>query len=240
MSETGKGQKKADGKATVSKKESKQKVLKVEKTEGLYRRWVQALGEMPDSLSRQVGQIGNRKYDYTPLPNIINAIRPIMAKYGLAISQNVWRVGDEVKAQTYVYCIVGGKLSSAIISLPIIKSAGGNIAQSIGATMTYARRYSLSAFLGIATEEDTDVQDVKQNKSEKAPDKPKENLILNEKKNEIAGKLKQALAQNLIVKEDYAVRINKLKDISSEPAVNAYALAMDRYIKNKTPEQEIF
>ena len=42
------------------------------------------------------------------------------------------------------------------IKSPIAESKGMNTYQSVGSAITYFRRYSLSAFTGIASEEDVD------------------------------------------------------------------------------------
>jgi hypothetical protein len=54
----------------------------------------------------------------------------------------------------------GEWIRSAVFS-PIIASKQMNVYQSVGAAITYFRRYSLSAFVGIASDEDNDVQSIK-------------------------------------------------------------------------------
>ncbi len=141
----------------------------------IYARFVKALAQMPTALPTVEGH----GYRYTPLAHIINAVRPILAKEGLAVYQEV-EVSDDttvevqryisrggverevdvasgfVRVKTIVVSEDGEKIESPVLELPIVRMTGNSSAQSIGATITYARRYSLSAFLGIATEEDTD------------------------------------------------------------------------------------
>ena len=141
----------------------------------IYARFVKALAQMPTTLPTVEGH----GYRYTPLAHIINAVRPILAKEGLAVYQEV-EVSDDttvevqryvsrggverevdvasgfVRVKTIVVSEEGEKIESPVLELPIVRMTGNSSAQSIGATITYARRYSLSAFLGIATEEDTD------------------------------------------------------------------------------------
>lgn len=119
----------------------------------IYEKLAKALAEMPS----QLPQVEGYGYRYTPLPNIINAIRPILAKHGLGLYQEVETNEDgEVVVRTIIFSSDGEVLKSPDLVMPVIEMAKCNKAQSIGATITYARRYSLSAFLGIATEEDTD------------------------------------------------------------------------------------
>lgn len=141
----------------------------------IYEKFVKALGEMPEALA----QVEGHGYRYTPLPAIINAIRPILAKHGLGVYQEVEVSPDTtveiqkyvskggmereydiangfVRVKTVIVDTEGNKIESPVLELPIVRMVGNSSAQAIGATITYARRYSLSAFLGIATEEDTD------------------------------------------------------------------------------------
>lgn len=128
------------------------------KAKGLsfHQRLVKAFAEMPSKLEMAQGY----GYKYTPLPVIMNAIRPILSKYGLALRQEVSLSQVEgrsfVLVSTIIYDEEGNELKSPQLAMPIIQLAKANEAQSAGASITYARRYSLSAFLGIATEEDTD------------------------------------------------------------------------------------
>ena len=49
-----------------------------------------------------------------------------------------------------------GEWITNVIKSPIAESKGMNTYQSIGSAITYFRRYSLSSFTGIASEEDVD------------------------------------------------------------------------------------
>lgn len=162
-----------------AKKETKKEVK--EKNYTFYEAMVKALSEMPDKLPMREGQIGHRKYMYVSLDTIINTVRPILARYGLAITQDVQinsrRIKESTPGETIEYEVSvatilldgkGGLYSSSWVRSPIVSTVGGNTLQAIGATITYLRRYSISAFLGIATEEDTDAETVVSDKAKKA------------------------------------------------------------------------
>ena len=54
-----------------------------------------------------------------------------------------------------------GEWITSVVKSPIVDSKQMNIYQSVGAAITYFRRYSLSAFVGIASDEDNDVATIK-------------------------------------------------------------------------------
>lgn len=93
---------------------------------------------------------GSYSYKYAALEDIMAAIRPVLAKHGLAITQNAVSENGNVGVSTTIHHGTEA-IESGVLLLP----AGGT-PQSAGSALTYARRYSLSAALGIATEEDDD------------------------------------------------------------------------------------
>jgi hypothetical protein len=98
------------------------------------------------------------KNKYASLDAIITSVRPVLAKHGLAIVQ-----GATVPMTTDVGGLVGFAVETMLIHssgewltntaiMPISKADP----QGAGAALTYGRRYSLSALLSIATDEDDD------------------------------------------------------------------------------------
>lgn len=92
------------------------------------------------------------KYSYASLPEIIEACRQPMAVNGLAISQLISTVEDKVCVETLLGHTSGEWLSSTFI----MPGEAHNNPQEMGSLITYARRYSLSAILNIAADEDDD------------------------------------------------------------------------------------
>ncbi len=76
-------------------------------------------------------------------------------------------VGDNesVGVNTVYMHAESGEWISCQIKSPIAESKGMNTYQSVGSAITYFRRYSLSSFVGIASEEDVDASSRKDNKS---------------------------------------------------------------------------
>ena len=109
------------------------------------------------------------KYSYAPLSEIFDAIRKPLAENGLAISQPMTIIDGKLIVETVLSHSSGEWISGQIL----IESQKLD-PQSIGSALTYARRYSLSALLGIASEEDDDAEGaMDRGKSE---DKPEEDI----------------------------------------------------------------
>lgn len=87
------------------------------------------------------------KFKYAPLDSILNAVRKPLADNGLAITQLL----DDGDLVTTLLHKDGGALSGRI-TLPNT----GDSVQALGSAITYLRRYSIQAVLGIAAEEDDD------------------------------------------------------------------------------------
>lgn len=113
-----------------------------------------AQGEFPSvernrSVSVRMKTGGEYEFEYATLDNIIKSVRPAMSKHGLAFTQMV--VGSDVV--TTIMHKSGQWISS---SIPM-KFGDGTGPQAFGSAITYAKRYSLSAMLGIAPDDDDDV-----------------------------------------------------------------------------------
>jgi hypothetical protein len=105
------------------------------------------------------------KSKYAPLDSILTMLRPIVTKNGLVIIQNVSTDDRFVSIETGIYHTSG----QFIISDKLQMSAEKATAQGQGSAITYGRRYQLSAFLSIASEDDDDANHVskKDEESEK-------------------------------------------------------------------------
>jgi len=105
-------------------------------------------------------------YNYTSFDSLVQYLRPLLAKNGISFAQ--MPVGDEnqVGVQTIYMHTDSGEWITSVIKSPIAEAKGMNTYQSIGSAITYFRRYSLSAFVGIASDEDIDAS-----QPEKEPDR---------------------------------------------------------------------
>ncbi len=107
---------------------------------------VAAQGEMTNPPKTKTVYAGQKKYSFAPLPEIIDAVRPVLTKHGLAVAQ---LVRDRTLETRLVHS--SGQWMSAAYALPAVADS-----QAMGSAITYARRYSLCAILGIAGEDDED------------------------------------------------------------------------------------
>ena len=103
-------------------------------------------------------------YKYTSFDKLVQYLRPLLAKHGISFVQ--MPVGDDkqVGLQTMYMHAESGEWITNSIKSPIAESKGMNTYQSIGSAITYFRRYSLSSFVGIASEEDVDASSNKTKK----------------------------------------------------------------------------
>ncbi len=92
------------------------------------------------------------KNNYATLDTIIDEIRPILSKHGLSIMQIPSGDGQNVTLKTLLLHDSGEWLESDELTMKPVK----NDPQAVGSCITYARRYSLAAFLSLNTGEDDD------------------------------------------------------------------------------------
>ncbi|MNH94453.1 ERF superfamily protein [compost metagenome] len=92
------------------------------------------------------------KNKYASLDSIIEEIRPILTKHGLSVMQFPGGDGEKYTMTTMLLHESGEWIESQ----PIVMRPAKNDPQGIGSCTTYARRYSLAAFLSLNTGEDDD------------------------------------------------------------------------------------
>jgi hypothetical protein len=95
------------------------------------------------------------KNKYADLGSVIQAARQPLAVNGLSFTQSPTITENQVTVTTMLMHKSGEWIESSI-TLPLDGSKGLSLAQSMGAIITYLRRYSLSAIMGIYADEDTD------------------------------------------------------------------------------------
>ena len=96
-------------------------------------------------------------YKYADLPSIIQTITPILKKYDLSFTQLVGGDDGKVSVTTVLIHTKSGESFETTISADVASNKGSmSMIQAVGSVITYLRRYSLSAILGIVTDEDID------------------------------------------------------------------------------------
>ncbi|NBK24688.1 MAG: hypothetical protein EOM68_22015, partial [Spirochaetia bacterium] len=108
-----------------------------------------AYGELSDVVKTQTAKAGAYSYSYATIADALGMARPILSKHGLAVMQTAECTSEDVVVHTTVMHESG----EYITHMPTRLAAGAD-AQKTGSAITYARRYSLMAALGLATEDD--------------------------------------------------------------------------------------
>ena len=112
--------------------------------------FAEALADMTSPTANKVNPAFKSKY--ATLDHILDHIRPILAKHGLALTQSVYSDEGRVGVLTR---IVGQDGFLDLGSITIATKPETN-AQQVGGILTYLRRQSIQASLGIATDLDDD------------------------------------------------------------------------------------
>lgn len=113
----------------------------------------------------------NGKPSYADLAEVLNTVRPVYSKHGIAIVQSTGFDGGMVSVTTALVHKEGGYITSVASCTPA-KTDG----QGVGAATTYLRRYSLAAACGVAQEDD-DGNSAAHNRPAAVPAKPSNQLL---------------------------------------------------------------
>lgn len=113
---------------------------------------VKAQSQIKTAIKDTKGQIGqNRSYKYADLASVWDACKKALSDNGIAIIQKPDFNEQELWLETMLLHTSG---ESIVGRYPLRPTQ--NTPQAYGSALTYSRRYSLSAMVGIVTEEDDD------------------------------------------------------------------------------------
>lgn len=122
----------------------------------LYTKFMQVLNEVPNFVTDETAQAGKKTYKYLNLATILKTIKPVFEKHGLAFSQRVTfsNEGETRQVIGTVETIIFDDTDQMVAcSYPFFVTGDP---QQVGSAITYARRYSLYAVLGIFPDKDDD------------------------------------------------------------------------------------
>lgn len=122
----------------------------------LYTKFMKVLNEVPNFVTDETAQAGKKTYKYLNLATILKTIKPVFEKHGLAFSQRVTfdNTGEARQVIGTVETIIfDDKEQMVACSYPFFVTGDP---QQVGSAITYARRYSLYAMLGIFPDKDDD------------------------------------------------------------------------------------
>jgi hypothetical protein len=115
---------------------------------------VDVLAELTDVARSRVADTGSYSYRFAELADVLDVVRPVLHAHGLGHVQLVDTEpvgnGVQVSVRTMIVHHSGSTFASPPIRLAVLSTD----AQRVGSAITYARRYSLMATLGIAGEDD--------------------------------------------------------------------------------------
>lgn len=116
---------------------------------------VKALGSLAEPRKGGKAEItATRRYTYLTLPDLLEAVRPVLAAHNLAVMQEADRPNDTAIRVTTLLVHANGHTWQ---TPPLILSCGRS-PQDVGSALTYARRYQLATMVGLAGADDDDAQ----------------------------------------------------------------------------------
>ena len=115
-----------------------------------YGRLAAALAEMTSPKADKVNPAYKSKY--ASLDGILDTVRPILAKHGLGLSQSIVASEGRVGVKT-VIVHADGVIDMGEVTIAVKPDT---TAQQVGSSITYLRRQSIQAAMGIATDTDDD------------------------------------------------------------------------------------
>lgn len=112
-------------------------------------------------------------YAYRSCEDILNAVKPLLEKNGLAIilSDDVVQIGDRfyIKSTATLYSEDGENIkNTAYAREPLVKK-GADESQITGASSSYARKYALAGLLAIDSTDDADAEEQPQEQPQEQP-----------------------------------------------------------------------
>lgn len=120
---------------------------------------IKAQQEFPPVEKNKTGVHGST---YAPLEELVSKCLPILNKHGLTISQAISELDSgKMAVVTSLLHSSGDSLSSTMAFAP------PNDPQKVGGFITYYRRYSYGAIIGVATEDDLDGDDISKSAQQK-------------------------------------------------------------------------
>lgn len=122
-------------------------MLKSESIAALATALAEAQGEIENATKNS--QNPHLKNRYADLAEILNTVRPVLSRHGLAVSQHPAFADNMVQVET-ILLHKSGEWMASTITTPVQKADP----QGVGSAVTYARRYSLAAIVGLSQEDD--------------------------------------------------------------------------------------
>lgn len=96
-------------------------------------------------------------YNYTPMDDIVNGLRPLLNRHGLVLMQTVSPgTAEMIALTTTLIHPKSGEWIQDTATIPAPEIGRANAAQATGAAITYLRRYAVTAMFFLSADEDND------------------------------------------------------------------------------------
>ena len=161
------------------------------------------------------------KSTYISLDGILQTVRPLLSKYGLAVLQEATGDGEYIYIKTKLIHKSGEMLETDVLKM---KPVEANKPQAMGSVITYAKRYQLGALLGICETVDDDANKGSGLKSDKQTTQQPQRIngdklavVLDFAKKKDVKDIKEVLKKNgynsssEILVKDFAIIVEQLK-----------------------------
>jgi len=130
---------------------------------------VDAFSKAQSSIENVIKDKQGYGYKYADLASCLAAVKKPLADNGLSVSQIVSQDKDGKQVLITLLMHKSGQWLKSIFALENVVMKQCNSLQQLGAGITYARRYALSAIVGLSQEDD-DAQSVSKVIEEKVPE----------------------------------------------------------------------
>lgn len=211
-------------------------MLQSENIADLMKDLVQLQAELP-TMPKDASGYG---YKYTSLDTIVSTIKPIMAKHNLAFMQSVGGL-ENVTITTRIFNAMGQYIEDTV-QLPTIQANKMNNAQVLGAVITYMRRYTLCALLGITADEDVDAalpaKEEKRAPVQKAPQVEQKGGPATQAESDRLNALVRAKYQNgkpVFTGEEISLYLSYRKDKTASELI----AFIENALQNRMPDSEL-
>lgn len=135
---------------------------------GIYADFIDIQMKMPSLVKDASGAHG---FKYSTLNQVLDVILPMCHERGIGLMQVTHPIDGCVGVETVIFNAKNERISSGVLAVPLTTDSDGNIinvgninkqgnvsgqygAQAYGSALSYARRYSLTAFFGMKSEDD--------------------------------------------------------------------------------------
>lgn len=183
------------------------------------------------------GMNNHTNQPYALLKDIIGQTRPVLSKYGLALSFSTETTDKEVIV-TAQLSHEDGHTKENSLPLPRDTGAGRNAVQAVGSSQTYGQRYTAQAILGLSLGEDTEDDGRGAGKPEEekkaAPRDPWTHAIISELPEDSSPREKAEAVANALVGQ--FKRMKGERQISNEWDRRAHLIAGGKGFEGKHPD----